>query len=87
MLVLTRKKGEVIRINDNIRIIVHEISRDKVRLGVLAPRDVPVFREELLRTTPPRSQANGPQVQPPATQATVEVDQLPPVGVGPRPTD
>ena len=47
MLVLSRKKDEVIVINDNIRIMVVEIRGDKVRLGIDAPRDMPVHREEI----------------------------------------
>ena len=47
MLILTRKKNEVIRINDDIAIMVVDIQRDKVRLGVVAPRDVPVHRQEV----------------------------------------
>ena len=47
MLVLTRKKDETIRINDDIIVTVVEIRGDKVRLGVSAPRDVPVHRGEI----------------------------------------
>jgi carbon storage regulator len=48
MLVLTRKLGESIRVGDNISITVVEIERGKIRLGIDAPREVPVFREELV---------------------------------------
>lgn len=48
MLVLSRKQGEKIIINDNISITVVEIDRGKIRLGIEAPRDVPIFRQELL---------------------------------------
>lgn len=48
MLVLNRKLDEVIVINDNIRIQVVEIMGHRVRLGVTAPKDVPIFRLELL---------------------------------------
>ena len=47
MLVLSRKKNESIIINDNIKIVVVEIRGDKVRLGVEAPKDVPVHRREV----------------------------------------
>lgn len=47
MLVLTRKRNEVIRINDDIAIKVVEIRGDKVRLGVVAPKEVPVYRQEI----------------------------------------
>lgn len=47
MLVLSRKKNESIVINNDIRIVVVEIRGDKVRLGVEAPREVPVHRNEV----------------------------------------
>ena len=48
MLVLSRKLGEKIFIGDNICITVVDIDRGKIRLGIEAPRSVPVFRQELL---------------------------------------
>lgn len=58
MLVLSRKLGEKIYISDNICITIVDIDRGKIRLGIEAPRDVPIFRQELLQTphnkeTPP----------------------------------
>lgn len=47
MLVLSRKKNESIVINDEIVITVVEVRGDKVRLGIQAPRDVPVHRSEV----------------------------------------
>jgi len=47
MLVLSRKKNESIVINDDITIVVVEIRGDKVRLGVEAPKEVPVHRHEV----------------------------------------
>lgn len=47
MLVLSRKKNESIVINDNITIVVVEVRGDKVRLGIDAPKDVPVHRKEI----------------------------------------
>ena len=47
MLVLARKKKEAIRIGDNIRVEVIEISGSRVRIGVTAPDDVEVHREEV----------------------------------------
>ncbi|HVJ69747.1 MAG TPA: carbon storage regulator CsrA, partial [Caulifigura sp.] len=47
MLVLSRKKNESIVIDDRIVITVVEIRGDKVRLGIQAPRDVPVHRQEV----------------------------------------
>jgi len=47
MLVLSRKKDESIVINNEITIVVVEIRGDKVRLGIEAPKDVPVHRREV----------------------------------------
>lgn len=48
MLVLSRHKNEKIIIGDNITVMVIEIRGDKVRLGIDAPMDIPVHREEVL---------------------------------------
>ncbi len=47
MLVLSRKKSESIVINDDVVITVIEVRGDKVRLGIDAPRHVPVHRKEV----------------------------------------
>lgn len=47
MLVLSRKKNESIVIDDNIVITIVEIRGDKVRLGIQAPKEVPVHRSEV----------------------------------------
>lgn len=47
MLVLSRKVNETIIINDNITIMVVEVRGDNVRLGITAPRDIPVHRSEV----------------------------------------
>lgn len=47
MLVLSRKKNESIVINNDVVITVVEIRGDKVRLGIVAPKEVPVHREEV----------------------------------------
>ncbi len=48
MLVITRRLGERIVIGEDIVITVVDIDRGKIRLGFEAPRDVPIWREELL---------------------------------------
>ena len=48
MLVLTRKVGEQIVINDEIVITVVRLQGDKVRIGIDAPRSIPVHRHEIL---------------------------------------
>jgi carbon storage regulator len=47
MLVLTRKTNQSIMIGDEIEVTVLAVSKDKIRLGITAPRDVPVFRKEV----------------------------------------
>jgi carbon storage regulator len=47
MLVLTRKRAESIMIGDDIEVRVLSITGEKVRIGIQAPRDIPVFRNEL----------------------------------------
>jgi len=47
MLVLSRKESERIRLGDSIVVTVVRVSGDRVRLGIEAPRDVLVLREEL----------------------------------------
>lgn len=48
MLVLARKVGQSIIINDNIELLVIEVRGDQVRLGIDAPKSIPVHRKELL---------------------------------------
>ena len=47
MLVISRRIGETVRIGDAIQLILVEVRGDKVRLGVEAPSDIPVHREEV----------------------------------------
>jgi carbon storage regulator len=47
MLVLTRKPSQSIMIGDDIEVSVLSSTRDKVRLGIQAPREIPVFRKEV----------------------------------------
>jgi carbon storage regulator len=62
MLVLSRKLGEKIYIGDNICITVVDIDRGKIRLGIEAPRDVPIYRQELLplKGQPPEGTSQSP---------------------------
>jgi carbon storage regulator len=84
MLVLSRKKDESIVINNDITIVVVEIRGDKVRLGVEAPKEVPVHRREVFEAiargepldaaalAPPEvasDQASPAEPRPPATDA------------------
>jgi carbon storage regulator len=47
MLVLTRKSNQSIMIGDDIEVSVLSIMGEKVRIGIQAPRDIPVFRKEV----------------------------------------
>jgi carbon storage regulator len=47
MLIITRKPGEKIMLGDDVIIEVMEISGSRVRIGIAAPRSVPVYREEI----------------------------------------
>lgn len=47
MLALSRKKGEAIVINNNIEVTVLEVKGDQVKVGISAPREVPVYRKEV----------------------------------------
>ena len=61
MLVLSRKKNESIVINNDITITVVEIRGDKVRLGIVAPKEVPVHRQEVyevIHGKPPLEEPN-----------------------------
>lgn len=47
MLALTRKKGESLILNNNIEITVLEIRGDQIKIGINAPKEVPVYRKEV----------------------------------------
>ena len=47
MLALSRKKNEAIIINNNIEITILEVKGDQVKIGISAPKEVPVYRKEV----------------------------------------
>ncbi|MCR5396917.1 MAG: carbon storage regulator CsrA [Lachnospiraceae bacterium] len=47
MLALTRKKGESLMINNNTEITILEVRGDQVKIGISAPKEVPVYRKEV----------------------------------------
>ena len=63
MLVLSRKLGEKIVIGDNIVVTVVKIDRNQIRIGIEAPHEVPVYREEIAPdrvATKPTDERAGP---------------------------
>jgi carbon storage regulator len=59
MLVLSRKSNESIVINNNITVTVVEIRGDKVRLGIVAPKEIPVHRQEVFELIHGQSSGSG----------------------------
>ena len=47
MLALTRKKGESLVINNNIEITILEMRGDQIKIGITAPKEVPIYRKEV----------------------------------------
>ena len=47
MLALSRKVGEAIKVANNVEITVLEIKKDQVKLGIIAPKSVPIYRKEV----------------------------------------
>jgi len=74
MLVLSRKKNESIVINNDIIVTVVEIRGDKVRLGIVAPKEVPVHRQEVFEAIHGKEHAEA------ATPAPVVVTNKPAEG-------
>lgn len=47
MLALSRKKNEAIIINNNVEVTILEVKGDQVKVGITAPREVPIYRKEV----------------------------------------
>ncbi len=47
MLALSRKKGEALVINNNVEITILEVKGEQVKIGISAPKEVPIYRKEL----------------------------------------
>lgn len=67
MLVLSRKKNESIVINNDIIIVVVEIRGDKVRLGIEAPKDISVHRQEVYEAIQRERARDRDQIEPPTS--------------------
>jgi carbon storage regulator len=65
MLALSRKKNEAIIINNNIEITVLDIRGDQIKLGIAAPKEIPIYRKEVYI-----------QIQNENKQATVDVSGI-----------
>lgn len=76
MLVLSRKKNETIVINSDITVTVVEIRGDKVRLGIVAPKEVAVHRQEVYEAI------HGKDAPDPPPPAPVMVDEKPDQATG-----
>jgi carbon storage regulator len=72
MLVLTRKPNQSIMIGDDIEVSVLSVVGEKVRIGIHAPHDIPVFRTEIYVEI---QREEGEQPSPPSETARVEVDK------------
>ena len=81
MLVLSRKINQAIMVGDNVRIVIVGVERDQVKVGIEAPRDIPVHRsevyEEIQRSNRLAAEAGA---QAPAPAATVRLGGV----AGPR---
>jgi len=72
MLVLSRKKNESIVINDDITIVVVEIRGDKVRLGIEAPKEIPVHRNEVYEAIRRNAELSSDQNREPDASSAAE---------------
>jgi carbon storage regulator len=69
MLILSRRDGEVIQIGDGVRLLISSVSDGKARIGIEAPPDVLVLREELLPS--PEDQSAAPSSSHSSNRASV----------------
>ncbi len=73
MLVLSRQRDESIMIGDNVEIIIVDVRGDKVRLGITAPKEIPVHRREIYDAIQrEKAQKKESQAEQPETPQTPE---------------
>ena len=68
MLALTRRKGESVVIGDNVEIVVLNVMGEQVRLGIIAPKRIPVHRKEIYE----QIQAENKQAKDAASISTIK---------------
>lgn len=73
MLILTRKRGESFLINDDIELVISDISGDQVKIGIKAPASYKILRKELVQTIETNRLAAKP---PSATEMHTLVEHL-----------
>jgi carbon storage regulator len=76
MLVLTRKLGESITIDDNIKIRVEKIRGKQVRLGIEAPKETRIYREEVYNAIKEQNEESS-QTNPDSTRAAANLLKTP----------
>ena len=87
MLVLSRKLNQAIMIGDNVRIVVVAVDRDQVKLGIDAPREIPVHRSEVFEEIQRANRAAaGLDAQAPEAAPPVRPAGANPVAFTPRKT-
>jgi len=82
VLVLSRKLNQAIMIGDDVRIVVVAVDRDTVKLGIEAPRTIPVHRSEVYEEIQRTNRAAAGEPQQPAAETAPRVADL---GKGRRP--
>lgn len=60
MLILTRRTGETVMVGDDITVTVLGVKGSQVRVGIKAPRDIPVHREEIYERIKQETRSNHP---------------------------
>ena len=85
MLVLTRKSNQSLMIGDDIEVTVLSIMGEKVRIGIQAPREIPVFRKEIYLEIQQENAAARASAQAEVDDALKKLSPRPMIGRGARP--
>ncbi|MBK8270194.1 MAG: carbon storage regulator CsrA [Planctomycetes bacterium] len=84
MLVLSRQRDEIVNIGDDVEITVVDIRGDKVRLGITAPKHIPVHRKEVHEAIKRERRANAEPGDVSAAKPTIETHHM--TRMGKKPT-